>query len=167
MTKPLPQSAALDPMSVEARRGTIYPDKFKPLVAGREKRALGNALGLVNFGVNLTKLESRPQPGAPWEYLFHVDVEGRDADPRLAAEAAMAIHDDLSIPEALPRLAAWLAKAPSGSTEPALRQWPQTRRPRGRATSIAASTSAAAAPSSITRIRRPSTVKVRSRIQCL
>ncbi len=45
-----------------------------------------------------------------------------DADPRLAAEAAIAIHDDLSIPDALPRLAAWLAKAPAGSTEPALRR---------------------------------------------
>ena len=60
MSKPLPKSAALDPKSVEPRRGTLYPDRFKPLVAGREKRALGNALGLVNFGVNLVKLE----PGA-------------------------------------------------------------------------------------------------------
>jgi len=60
MSKPLPKSAALDPMTVEARRGTVYPDRFKPRVAGREKRALGNALGLVNFGVNLVKLE----PGA-------------------------------------------------------------------------------------------------------
>lgn len=60
MSKPIAKSAALDPKTVEPRRGTIYPDKFKPLVAGREKRALGNALGLVNFGVNLVKLE----PGA-------------------------------------------------------------------------------------------------------
>jgi uncharacterized cupin superfamily protein len=52
--------AALDPKMVEGRRGTVYPDRFKPLVAGREKRALGNALGLTNFGVNLVKLE----PGA-------------------------------------------------------------------------------------------------------
>jgi uncharacterized cupin superfamily protein len=60
MSKPLPKSAVLDPKLVEARRGTIYPDAFKPRVSGREKRALGNALGLVNFGVNLVKLE----PGA-------------------------------------------------------------------------------------------------------
>lgn len=60
MPKPIPKSAALDPRTVTPRRGTLYPDKFKPLVAGREKRALGNALGLVNFGVNLVKLE----PGA-------------------------------------------------------------------------------------------------------
>lgn len=41
MSKPIPKSAALDPMTVEGRRGTLYPDKFKPRVAGREKRALG------------------------------------------------------------------------------------------------------------------------------
>lgn len=60
MSGSVTKSAALDPMTVEARRGTVYPDRFKPRVAGREKRALGNALGLVNFGVNLVKLE----PGA-------------------------------------------------------------------------------------------------------
>jgi uncharacterized cupin superfamily protein len=52
--------STLDPKTVVGRRGTVYPDKFKPLVAGREKRSLGNALGLTNFGVNLVKLE----PGA-------------------------------------------------------------------------------------------------------
>ncbi len=45
-----------------------------------------------------------------------------DPDPALAAEAAMAIHDDLSIPEALPRLAEWLERAPDTGTEPALRR---------------------------------------------
>ncbi len=60
MSKPLARSAALDPKTVEARRSSGYPDKFKPLVAGREKHALGNALGLVNYGVNLVRLE----PGA-------------------------------------------------------------------------------------------------------
>ena len=57
-TKPTPP--ILDPKTMPGRRGTLYPDKYKPLVAGREKRALGNPLGLVNFGVNLVKLE----PGA-------------------------------------------------------------------------------------------------------
>ena len=39
---------------------TIYPDLFAARVAGREKRALGDAFGLQNFGVNLTRLA----PGA-------------------------------------------------------------------------------------------------------
>jgi uncharacterized cupin superfamily protein len=60
MSPPSPKPPALDPISVPGRRGTIYPDQFKPRVAGREKRQLGNALGLENFGVNLVKLE----PGA-------------------------------------------------------------------------------------------------------
>jgi hypothetical protein len=45
-----------------------------------------------------------------------------DADPRLAAEAAIAIHDDLAIPAALPRLAEWLANAPETSSEAAWRR---------------------------------------------
>jgi uncharacterized cupin superfamily protein len=41
-------------------RPSGYPAKFQPLVAGREKRPLGEHFGLTNFGVNLTRLK----PGA-------------------------------------------------------------------------------------------------------
>lgn len=51
---------ALDPAKVEGTRGSNYPEAFKPRVDGRVKQRLGNALGLKNFGVNLTTLE----PGA-------------------------------------------------------------------------------------------------------
>jgi prephenate dehydratase len=34
-------------------------------------------------GLNLTKLESRPDRGTPWQYLFYLDVEGRLADPAM------------------------------------------------------------------------------------
>ncbi len=51
---------ALDPATVPERSGTGYPEPFRAVVAGRHKRALGDALGLVDFGVNLTRLE----PGA-------------------------------------------------------------------------------------------------------
>jgi uncharacterized cupin superfamily protein len=48
---------ALDPLGVTPATGTNYPDAFKPRVAGRAKRKLGDALGLKNFGVNLTTIK--------------------------------------------------------------------------------------------------------------
>lgn len=47
---------ALDPQTVAARVTSNYPEQFKPHVAGRAKRRLGDALGLQNFGVNLTTI---------------------------------------------------------------------------------------------------------------
>jgi uncharacterized cupin superfamily protein len=41
-------------------RPSNYPEPFASLMAGREKRPLGDLFGLTNFGVNLTIL----QPGA-------------------------------------------------------------------------------------------------------
>ena len=32
--------------------------------------------------MNLTKLESRPQPDSPFEYVFYVDFEGNIAAPK-------------------------------------------------------------------------------------
>jgi prephenate dehydratase len=34
--------------------------------------------------VNLTKLESRPRRGAPFEYVFYIDLDGSAEDPRVA-----------------------------------------------------------------------------------
>jgi uncharacterized cupin superfamily protein len=52
---------ALDPATVPARTSSAYPrEEFRKVTAGRAKRALGDALGLTTFGVNLTRLE----PGA-------------------------------------------------------------------------------------------------------
>lgn len=46
----------IDPENVPSRTTSIYPEQFKPLMAGRIKQALGNAAGLKNFGVNLVTL---------------------------------------------------------------------------------------------------------------
>ena len=57
----IPMPPALEPMSVPAQVGsTTYPEAFWALVAGRHRRALGDAVGLKNFGVNLVRLD----PGA-------------------------------------------------------------------------------------------------------
>ncbi len=48
---------ALNPESVEEKRGTDYPALFRDIVSGRRRKALGYALGLSQFGVNLVRLE--------------------------------------------------------------------------------------------------------------
>lgn len=53
MTLKLP---ALDPATVSPRTGSGYPEPFRSRVLPREKRALGDALGLTRIGVNLTTL---------------------------------------------------------------------------------------------------------------
>ena len=65
MTQDL-KSPALDPMTVEARTGSSYPEQFAGPCLAREKRRLGDALGLTKFGVNLVTL----QPGA-WSAQRH------------------------------------------------------------------------------------------------
>ena len=47
---------ARDAMSIEPVRGSDYPDPFKTAVAARERRRLGDAFGLANFGVNLLRI---------------------------------------------------------------------------------------------------------------
>src|SRR5882757_297111 len=51
-----PHLPAIDPMTIEPRIGSDYPAPFDRPVAKRERRRLGEALGLTNFGVNLMRL---------------------------------------------------------------------------------------------------------------
>jgi uncharacterized cupin superfamily protein len=47
---------ALDPMSLEPRTGSGYPEPYRSRVLPRAKRALGDALGLSKIGINHTVL---------------------------------------------------------------------------------------------------------------
>ena len=56
------------------------------LVTRHEEGALLRCLEILSgSGHSMTKLESRPRPGKPWEYLFFLDFEGNVDDPRTAA----------------------------------------------------------------------------------
>jgi uncharacterized cupin superfamily protein len=54
------RSPALDPATIEQRTTTKYPPPHDAVVRGRAKRSLTAALGLTQFGVNVTELA----PGA-------------------------------------------------------------------------------------------------------
>lgn len=56
MSKP----PAFDPRDLPEQSSTGYPEPYRSRVAGRHRRRLGDAAGLKNFGVNLTRLD----PGA-------------------------------------------------------------------------------------------------------
>jgi uncharacterized cupin superfamily protein len=47
---------ALDPMTLTARTSSGYPEPYRSRVLPREKRALGDALGLKTIGINHTVL---------------------------------------------------------------------------------------------------------------
>lgn len=73
--------SALRALDVPARTGSVYPPEFARDLSGRTKRALGDAFGLVQYGVNLTELA----PGAAsaqrhWhaiedEFIYVIDGE--------------------------------------------------------------------------------------------
>jgi chorismate mutase/prephenate dehydratase len=76
---------------VVARQPLAYdrsiPCKTSLVFATRhEEGALVRCLTvLADHHLSMTKLESRPRPRNPWEYLFYVDFEGNLADPNVAA----------------------------------------------------------------------------------
>lgn len=61
-----PPSPVIDPESAPKRVGSGYPAPFAEICARRVKRALGDAAGLKNFGVNLTEL-----PPGGWSSQRH------------------------------------------------------------------------------------------------
>jgi prephenate dehydratase len=64
-----------------AMRSVVWADQAEPnkaslaFIVMHQPGTLVKALeGFARAGVNLTKIESRPVPGKPWEYVFFVDV---------------------------------------------------------------------------------------------
>ena len=50
------RKTALDPLSLEPRTGSGYPEPYRSRVVPREKRQLGDAFGLKTVGINHTTL---------------------------------------------------------------------------------------------------------------
>jgi uncharacterized cupin superfamily protein len=71
----------MDPMAIAPRTGSSYPKAHRQQVERRSKRALGDALGLSHYGVNLVELEpgawssQRHWHSAEDEFLFVVSGE--------------------------------------------------------------------------------------------
>jgi prephenate dehydratase len=100
------RAADLHGLRVLAERIQTYPDnytRFGALSRDPEPLRAANKSSLV-FGVshvagslyrclgafaerhlNLTKLESRPRAGRPWEFVFYVDVEAPASEPEMVA----------------------------------------------------------------------------------
>jgi chorismate mutase/prephenate dehydratase len=68
------------PESTKRRTSVLF-------AARHEEGALARCLAALS-GVNLTKLESRPQPGRTWEYLFYADFDGDAAEPAIGSALA-------------------------------------------------------------------------------
>lgn len=56
----------IDPTEIESSAGTGYPQPFRENVVSRSKRALGDAFGLTQYGVNLVEL-----PPGTWSSQRH------------------------------------------------------------------------------------------------
>jgi chorismate mutase / prephenate dehydratase len=73
---------AKKPASVDLR----IPCKTSLMIAtSHEEGSLLKALSLLHeYKINLSKLESRPIPGMPFQYLFYIDFEGNIAEEHVA-----------------------------------------------------------------------------------
>jgi chorismate mutase/prephenate dehydratase len=106
----------LEPESPEPR----LPAKTSLILALNHRRgALARCLDeLARRDVNLTKLESRPRPASPWEYLFYLDIEGHVDDSRVkeALDGIAPYTNTLKILGCYPRRARQDEEIPPGDS---------------------------------------------------
>jgi prephenate dehydratase len=77
-------------------------------VSGSLYRCLG---AFAERHLNLTKLESRPRPGRPWEYVFYADVEAPAHVPEMV-EALAALSEHATFTRLLGSYAAAIQRRP-------------------------------------------------------
>ena len=67
----------------------VSGEQYKTTVLFSAKDRAGALFSLLkpfsDHGVNLTKIESRPKRGKPWQYMFFVDIDGYRGNPKIAA----------------------------------------------------------------------------------
>jgi uncharacterized cupin superfamily protein len=98
-TRPIALVAAEAPPRT---RPSFYPEPFASRMRGRTKRALGDLFGLLNFGVNLTRLE----PGAV-SALRH--AHSRQDEFIYVLEGRPALHTDEGLTRLAPGMCAGFA----------------------------------------------------------
>lgn len=82
-----------------------------------ERGALYSVLGVFNdHGINLSRIESRPMPGALWEYVFFADLEGHADSPAVAGALARMTYEEHKV-RVLGSYPAAKTTASSGATQ--------------------------------------------------
>ncbi len=82
--------------AADAGLGRADKTSFVMAVVDRPGSLLASLQPFAERGINLVKLESRPRRGAPFEYVFYVDIERREEDPEVqSAFEAVRLHTSM------------------------------------------------------------------------
>jgi prephenate dehydratase len=90
----------------DAKTANVFANKMTVafVVEHRPGTLVAALQGLSELGVDLTKIESRPVPGKPWEYIFYVEL--RFADEAMADAALATLQKECGMVKGLGRYAA-------------------------------------------------------------